>query len=309
MRILITGGCGFIGANLIDYMSRRGGFDIRVLDNESLGKREHIAALPATFVHGDILDEATLAKALDGVEAVVHLAADTRVMDSIANPSTNFEANVIGSFRLLQAMKARGITRLVNASTGGAIIGNAQPPVHEEMVPRPMSPYGASKLAVEGYCSAFQHSFGFKPVSLRFANVYGPRSFHKGSVVAAFLKRVLDGQELKVYGDGSQTRDYVFTDDLCSGIVAALSTDKPGVYQLGTGRPTSLNELIAEIRKVVYPLEVRVSHEPFRAGEVVHTYCDVTRAREVLGYNPVTTLAQGLVPTWGWFTGQRRSPT
>jgi len=154
MATLITGGCGFIGTNLVARLNDSGIGPVVVFDNESLGRREALAGLQARFIHGDLRDRAAIDAALEGVEAVVHLAADTRVIDSISDPIFNFEANVRGSLNLLEAMRARGIRRLVNASTGGAIIGETEPPVHEAMVPRPMSPYGASKLAVEGYCSA-----------------------------------------------------------------------------------------------------------------------------------------------------------
>lgn len=304
MRVLITGGCGFVGANLIAQLNRAGGYAIRVFDNESLGKRQHIAGLEAEFVHGDIRDRPALDKALAGMDAVIHLAADTRVMDSIAAPAFNFDVNVVGSFRLLEAMRAAGITRLVNASTGGAILGETLPPVHEEMVPRPLSPYGAAKLAVEGYCSAFGASYGMKPVSLRFSNVYGPRSFHKGSVVAAFMKRILAGKPVIVYGDGEQTRDYVFVADLCQGIVAGLTSAAPGVYQLGSGGPLSINGLIAAIAEVVAPHRMEVRFEPSRAGEVMQTWCDIAKARGELGYAPATTLGDGLAQTWAWFVQQ-----
>lgn len=304
MRVLITGGCGFVGANLIAQLNRAGGYAIRVFDNESLGKRQHIAGLEAEFVHGDIRDRPALDKALAGMDAVIHLAADTRVMDSIAAPAFNFDVNVVGSFRLLEAMRAAGITRLVNASTGGAILGETLPPVHEEMVPRPLSPYGAAKLAVEGYCSAFGASYGMKPVSLRFSNVYGPRSFHKGSVVAAFMKRILAGKPVIVYGDGEQTRDYVFVADLCQGIVAGLTSAAPGVYQLGSGGPLSINGLIAAIAEVVAPHRIEVRFEPSRAGEVMQTWCDIAKARGELGYAPATTLGDGLAQTWAWFVQQ-----
>ena len=304
MRLLITGGCGFVGANLIAYLNRTTAHDIRVLDNESLGKRQHIAGLQAEFVHGDIRDRDCLDVALGGVEAVVHLAADTRVIDSIADPSHNFDVNVAGSFCLLQAMRAAGVRHLVNASTGGAILGEATPPVNEEMVPRPLSPYGAAKLAVEGYCSAFAASYGLKPVSLRFSNVYGPRSFHKGSVVAAFMKCILAGEPLTVYGDGEQTRDYVFIDDLCQGIVAGLDCEEAGVYQLGSGGPLSVKGLIEAIAEVVAPRRVDVRLAPSRAGEVLNTWCDISRARKALGYDPATPLGEGLARTWAWFLQQ-----
>ncbi len=301
MRVLITGGCGFVGANLVAHMNGLAGHQVSVLDNESLGKRAFLDGLDAEFISGDIRDRELLDRVLPRHDAVVHLAADTRVMDSIADPERNFEINVAGSMTLLSAMRSAGVRRLVNASTGGAIMGEVDPPVHEGMVPHPMSPYGASKLAVEGYCSAFGASYGLSPVSLRFSNVYGPRSFHKGSVVAEFLRRVIHREPLVVYGDGSQTRDYVFAGDLCQGIVAGLNREEGGVFQLGTGVPVSLNTLIGEIRQVVAPLPVEVDYRDFRAGEVRYTYCDISRARAELGYAPSTTLADGLRQTWAWF--------
>ncbi len=311
MRILITGGCGFIGCNLIARLNAIGGFQIRVFDNESLGKREHLAGLDAEFVHGDIRDQAAVLAALDTIDAVVHLAADTRVIESIEKPAYNFEVNVVGSLNVLQAMRTRGIKHIVNASTGGAIIGEAVPPVHEKMVASPTSPYGASKLAVEGYCSAFTGSYGFKAISLRFSNVYGPRSFHKGSVVAAFLRQIMANETLTVYGDGNQTRDFVFVDDLCDGIIAGLKGDVAGVVQLGSGRPTSVNELIDAMKPVVAPHEVEVDYVGFRTGELVLTYCDIAKARSELGFQPNTSLAVGLGITWKWFNehqAMRREP-
>ena len=160
-----------------------------------------------------------------------------QVIPSVEKPQFNFDVNVIGSFNVLEAARASGIKRVVSASTGGAIIGEVTPPVHEAMVPHPMSPYGASKLAVEGYCSAFSASYGLNAISLRFSNVYGPRSFHKGSVVAEFLRGILHGRPLTIYGDGSQTRDYVFVEDLCEGILAGLTRDVSGVFSSAPVNP------------------------------------------------------------------------
>ncbi|MCW2309844.1 NAD-dependent epimerase/dehydratase family protein [Rhodobium gokarnense] len=301
MHVLITGGAGFVGTNLTAHLNRLGGHQVRVLDNETLGKREHLADLDVDFIHGDIRDREAVSEALDGVDAVVHLAADTRVMDSIEDPRKNFENNVIGTFNVLEAMRARGINRFVGASTGGAILGEVPPPVHEEMVPHPASPYGASKLAVEGYCSAFSASYGLRSISLRFSNVYGPRSFHKGSVVAHFFKQIMAGKPLVVYGDGSQVRDYVYVENLADGIVAALTCDFDGAIQMGTGKPTTLNELIAAMREVVAPKTFEVEYRDFRAGEIHSTYCDISRARDVLGFSPRMDLKEGLAATWAWF--------
>lgn len=277
---------------------------MRVIDSEILGKLAHLGQFKGEFIRGDIRDAAALDAALNGVDAVVHLAADTRVIESIADPQLNFDVNVIGSFRLLEAMRARGIKMLINASTGGAILGECVPPVHEEMVPRPVSPYGATKLAVEGLCSAYAGSYGLNALSLRFSNVYGPRSFHKGSVVAAFCKQILQGQPLIVYGDGEQVRDFVFVDDVCDGIMRGLAMGGHGVFQLGSGVPLSLNQLIEALRQVTAPFDIKVEFRPHRAGEVNRTWCDVTLARSALGFAPDTPLIEGLERTWQWFLDQ-----
>lgn len=305
-RLLITGGCGFVGSNLIALLNDESDYDIRVIDDESLGKQEYVDG-DFEFVRGDIRDLNILGKALEGVDAVVHLAADTRVMDSIEDPSHNFSVNVVGTFNLLSLMRKKGVPRIVNASTGGAILGEATPPVHEEMVPKPLAPYGASKLAVEGYCSAFAGSYGLKATSLRFSNIYGPRSFHKGSVVAHFFKQILSDRPLVIYGDGSQKRDYVFSADLCGGINQALQSDLTGVFQLGTGIPTSLNELINIMKKVVGPnYRFQVKYEALRSGEILHTYCDISNARKTLGYDPTTKVQEGLEQTWRWFVDNKK---
>ena len=307
MRVVITGGCGFIGANLVARLRRETDLDVTVLDNESLGRREHLDGFHGEFIRGDIRDRDLLDRVLPGVDAVVHLAADTRVIDSVAEPAFNFEVNAVGSFGLLDAMRRAGVRRLVNASTGGAILGEAEPPVHEDMVARPISPYGASKLAVEGYCSAFAGSYGFDAVSLRFSNVYGPRSFHKGSVVAAFFKAILRGETLTIYGDGEQQRDFVYVEDLCEGVAGVLRRPSSGVYQLGSGVPLSVNALIEAMRPVVAPRPIRVEHRPARSGEILNTWCEIGRARRALGFEPATPLADGLARTWRWFLGQLAS--
>lgn len=304
-NILVTGGCGFIGANLLSGLREHGVNSIRVFDNESSGKRQWIDEFDIEFVNGDIRDKDAIEAALQGIDCVVHLAADTRVMDSIENPAFNWDVNVRGTFNILEAMRLRGVTRFINASTGGAIIGEATPPVNEEMLPRPTSPYGAAKLAVEGYCSAYAATYGIQATSLRFSNVYGPRSFHKGSVVALFFRQIRRNETLIIYGDGSQTRDYVYVEDLVDGIIRALSSDISGVYQLGTGIGTSLNELINHMQEIVAPAyEVNVAYKEFRDGEIVHTWCDITRAQDTFGYNPTKDLRTGLENTWRWFEAQ-----
>lgn len=300
---MVTGGCGFIGVNLVPRLAAAG-HRVRVLDNEVLGRREYLGGFTGEFISGDIRDPAALDLALVDVDAVVHLAADTRVIESIADPALNFDVNVTGSFRLLEAMRARGLRRLINASTGGAIVGEAEPPVHEEMVPRPLAPYGATKLAVEGLCSAWSASYGLQALSLRFANVYGPRSFHKGSVVATFMKQALQDLPLIIYGDGEQTRDFVYVGDICDGILRGVAGSASGVLQLGSGVPLSVNALVAALRQVVAPSRLRVEYRPARGGEILRTWCDISRARVQLGYAPAMPLHDGLAQTWQWFCEQ-----
>jgi len=307
MKILVTGGCGFVGTNLAHFLVPAG-HEVRVLDDESMGKRSSLGDLPVEFLKGSITDPKAVAQAVDGVDAVIHLAADTRVMDSIEDPVKNFESNVVGSFTVLQGMRKAGVKRIVAASTGGAILGEVPCPVHEEIMPRPLSPYGASKLAMEGYLSAFAGAYGFKCASLRFSNVYGPRSYHKGSVVALFFRQIMNGEDLTVFGDGEQIRDYVYAIDLVHGIVAALEAEVTGVFQLGTAIPTTLNQLLGEMRGVVGPeYDFKVRYADARDGEIVNTYCDISKARAAFGYETPTPLRQGLAETWSWFQRQHNA--
>jgi len=300
--ILITGGCGFIGSNLVSNLKKRFGSSIRVFDNESQGSLSHIEEFGVEFVKGDIKDKNALRKAMTGVDLVIHLAADIQVIASIENPQSNFENNVVGTLNLLTAMKETGARRLVNASTGGAILGEATPPINEDMPAHPISPYGASKLAAEGYISAFSACYDLDAASMRFANVYGPRSFHQGSVISLFYKRILAGEELIINGDGNQTRDYVFVDDLCDGIIKVIESGKSGVFQLGTETPTSINSLVDMIRKTVgddYPFGVRFADAI--QGEVLQNWCDISKASRELGYQPQVSIEDGLKITWKWF--------
>jgi UDP-glucose 4-epimerase len=302
-NILITGGAGFIGRHLADHLLSRDDTAVTVIDNESLGDRKQLDLDRVRFVPGDLRDREQLRAALEGQDAVVHLAADTRVMDSIENPQHNFDNNVIGTFNLLELCRELGVSRIVAASTGGAILGDVEPPVHEEMAPQPTSPYGASKLMLEGYLSAYSSSFDVSGCALRFSNIYGPRSFHTGWVVAHFSTQVLAGEHLVVYGDGSQTRDYLFVGDLGEAIRAAMDSDVRGAFQLGSGKPTTLNQLI-DVMRTVTGRDLEVEYRDFRPGEVRDTWCQVDKARRAFGYDPATTLEHGLRTTWAWFDSQ-----
>jgi len=281
MNILITGGCGFIGLNLIEYFQKKTSHHLIVLDNEILGKRSYLNKFDVEFIPGDIREKNTIASVMKKTDAVVHLAADTQVICSIENPGFNYDVNVNGTFNLLNCARAENVERFVFASTGGAIVGDVLPPVNENMVPKPVSPYGASKLCGEAYCSAFAKSYGMKTVSLRFSNVYGPQSFHKGSVIALFFKQILRRETLVIYGDGRQTRDFVYVSDLCSPIHKSLSVEKGGLtFQLGTGAETSIKTLVNIMQKIIandYPLSTQSL--PARPGEVLRNCSEILRSK------------------------------
>lgn len=301
--VLITGGCGFIGSNLVDYLLANG-WRVRVLDNLSVGSAEALAGKEVELIVGDIRDYTTVSRAVAGVMGVVHLAAQTGVIPSIENPWLDYDINVGGTLNLLRAAVEHKVQRFVFASSN-APVGEQEPPIDEQKVPRPLSPYGASKLAGEGYCSAFSGSYGLGTVVLRFANVYGPRSTHKSSVVAKFIRRILAAEPLIVYGDGRQTRDFIHVADLCQAIQLALSSDIAGeTFQIATGVETSVLELVNLLRTEFPEREVPVQFEPVRPGEIFRNYSNIDRARRMLGFQPGVNLAEGLAETCRWFRQQ-----
>ncbi|MDT4926322.1 MAG: UDP-glucose 4-epimerase [Pseudonocardiales bacterium] len=301
-RVLVTGGAGFVGANLVRLLTT-GGRAVRVLDDFRTGREEYLADLDVEVVRGEIGDTALVTELARDVDEIVHLAAAGSVVDSVTDPVANFEANVRGTFSVLNAARAAGIGRLVFSSTGGALIGNADPPVNERSLPRPISPYGAGKLAAEAYCHAFAKSYGMTTVALRFANVYGPYSGHKKGAITVFLRALHEGRPLQIFGDGNASRDFMYVDDICRGIELALSRDlAPGtVAHLATGVETSVLQLADACRKVVglpdHPIELL----PRRPGEVDRNFATYDYAREIMGFEPSVTLDDGLANTWDWY--------
>jgi UDP-glucose 4-epimerase len=298
---LVTGGCGFIGVNLTSRLVAEGN-QVRILDNLSLGKREDVEPFGVDLQVGDIRDFAAVTKACQGIDTVVHLAAHTRVVESVTDPELNFEINVVGTMNVLRGCRDAGVKKFIFASTGGAILGEQEPPVHEGMVPRPISPYGAGKLAGEAYSSAFFGSYGLNTVALRFSNVYGPSSYHKGSAVAVFFRNLMQKEPIVIYGDGEQTRDFLYVGDLVDAIFLADAANTPGeVFQIASGRETSIRTLLNTMKEVLPEVVFDIRYEPARAGEITRNYASVEKARRLLGYDPKTKLADGLKSTWQWF--------
>ncbi len=303
-KVLITGGRGFIGVNLVAELSSA--VDIRVLDNLERPSPTGWSEGLVEFCCSDILNTTTLASAFGEVSKVVHLAAFGSVVESISDPDRNFSVNARGTLNVLSASLTAGVKRLVFASTGGALVGDATPPVDEQSLPKPISPYGASKLCGEAYCHAFAKSYGLETVCLRFGNVYGPHSAHKKGAVTQFIKALISGQPIVIYGDGTASRDYIHVDDLCAGIKAALDVPLKGgeVLHLASGQETTILELASMLRQIAgkpsHPIEFR----PGRRGEVGRNAANYSRAREVLGFEPKRRIEDGLAATWEWFEKQ-----
>jgi UDP-glucose 4-epimerase len=276
---------------------------VRVLDNLTTGHVSHLDGVDAELVEGDIRDSGTLDGALGGVGSVVHLAAAGSVVMSVEDPATNFDVNVHGTFQVLDAARRAGIGRVVLASTGGALIGDAVPPVNERSLPKPISPYGASKLAGEGYAHAFAKAYGLGTVALRFANVYGPWSARKKGAMTLFFRAIDAGEPIVIYGDGSASRDYTHVDDICHALQLALESDVAGgtVLHIASGVETTVKELADLCRAAAGVPDHPIEHRPKRPGEVERNFASYDLAREVLGYAPSISREDGIRRTWEWF--------
>jgi UDP-glucose 4-epimerase len=300
-RVLVTGGAGFIGANLVRMLLAHG-VGVRVLDSLEVCGAGLLADQDVELQRGDILDPEAVATACHGVSAIVHLAAQTGVPGSIADPHRDREVNITGTLNLLEAARLRSIDKFIFASSN-APLGRQPPPASEDKAPLPLSPYGASKLAGEGYCLAYHGSWGLETVVLRFANVYGPYSAHKGSVVAKFIREIAAGHGITIDGDGAQTRDFIYVDDLCRAILASLNSSVAGeVFQIATGMETGIAEL-AEILARLSGQTFAITHVPARRGDIEKNYSAVSKAATVLGWRPEIGLEEGLSKTLAWFEG------
>jgi UDP-glucose 4-epimerase len=297
MQALVTGGAGFIGSHLVDALLARGD-QVHVVDNLGTGSRENLAS-DAELRELDIRDESLeqLAGQLQP-ELVFHLAAQADVGTSVERPAFDADVNVVGTVRVLEA--ARGCeARVVFVSTGGAIYGECERPAREDDAPEPGSPYAASKLAGENYLATWNRLYDSRHVTCRLANVYGPRQQPtlEGGVVAIFLDRMRDGRETEIFGDGNQTRDFVYVEDVVEALLAAARSTEAGLYNIGSGVATSVGELhrlCAETAGV----EREPRFHPDRPGDLRHSVIDPSRAARELDWHARTSLAAGLAKTW-----------
>jgi UDP-glucose 4-epimerase len=296
MRALVTGGAGFIGSNLADALLERGD-EVSIVDDLSTGRRENLPA-GATFHEADITDGAAMTALLadERPDAIFHLAAQIDVRRAVADPAFDAAVNVGGTAVMLEAARRAGTRRFVLASTGGAIYGETDRlPTPEDVEAAPISPYGASKAAAETYLALYTRLHGLSTVALRFANVYGPRQdpLGEGGVIAIYCHAAANSRQVRVFGDGRQTRDFVYVGDVAAALVAATDREVGGAFNIGTGEETTVLELVER-------LELEPTFEPERPGEIRRSCLDASAAREAFGWEPRTSLDDGLQRTlWG----------
>ena len=306
MRTIVTGGAGFIGANLARHLAGAG-HEVAVLDDLSTGARENLTGLDATFVEGSILDPALLDELVAGADAVVHLAARPSVPRSIADPIASHRANDLGTIEVLEALRRRGedAPHLIVASSSSVYGANPELPKHEGLAPRPVSPYAATKLAAESYALSWGASFGLDVLAVRFFNVFGPlqaAGHAYAAVVPAFVDAALAGQPLPVHGDGTQSRDFTYVGSVCRVLADAVErrVASPEPMNLAFGTRITLLELIETLEGLLgRPLER--AHAAVRPGDVPHTQADTTRLRALFPDVEPVPVEEGLRATVDWF--------
>ncbi len=300
MDTLVTGGAGFIGSNLVDGLLERG-HAVTVVDDLSTGRHENLdgaLAHGARLIEGDVRDAPTMREVLAAArpEVVFHLAAQIDVRKSAADPANDARINVEGTINVLEAAREAGVRRFINTSTGGAIYGEGQVlPAPEDHPVAPEAPYGLSKFCAENYCEIERRMHGLPTVSLRYGNVYGPRQDPLGEagVIAIFCGKLAEGERPTVFGDGLQTRDYIYVGDVVSANLAAAEREVGGAYNIGTGRETTVLELVEALGRLA-GREFKAEHAPERLGEVRHIALDSSRARSDLGWTAQVKLEDGL---------------
>jgi UDP-glucose 4-epimerase len=304
MRILMTGGAGFIGSHIVDALVETKAYDLAVLDDLSSGKRERLDP-GVRFHHADIrnADEVRLIMDRERPAVLIHLAAQMDVRKSVAEPAFDAEVNIGGFLNLMEAGREKGLKRVILASTGGAIYGEQESfPCDEQHPCRPVSPYGVTKLAAEAYLFFYKMQYGIDYVALRYSNVYGPRQDAHGEagVVAIFCGRILAERPCTIYGDGEQTRDYVYVGDVARANLAALTTPASGAFNIGTGVETSVNQLFRTLARIA-GINEPPTFAPTRPGEQRRSVISPARAATELGWQPAVMLEEGLEQTFDSF--------
>jgi len=306
MRYLVTGGAGFIGSNVVDELARRGQ-SVAVLDDLSSGRDENLRGAPSKIDlhHGNVIDLAAVQSACHGADYVIHLAARTSVPRSVADPIETNRVNIDGTLNVLVAARDAKVRRIVFAASSSAYGETPTLPKVETMVPEPISPYGVTKFVGEIYSQVFGRVYGLENVSLRYFNVFGPRqdpTSQYSGVLARFILALLDGAQPVVFGDGEQSRDFTYVDNVVDATLRAC--EAPGVsgkvFNVGTGSRITLNQVLQQLEKISGK-PVRAKYEPPRTGDILHSQADITLGRKLLGYIPGVDFEEGLRRTWNWY--------
>jgi UDP-glucose 4-epimerase len=313
LKALVTGGGGFIGSHLAGRLLRDG-YEVRVLDNFATGRRENLLDIwdEIELVEGDIQSYERVHNAVRGCHVVAHLAALPSVPRSVQDPLTSNATNVTGTLNVLLAARDAGVGRLVYASSSSVYGANPELPKREDQSTLPISPYAVAKLAGESYCRAFHDVFGLETVALRFFNVFGPGQdplSQYAAVIPRFITSLLDGRPPIIYGDGEQSRDFTYVDNVLDGVTLALGTPGNGgqVFNLATGHGVTLNELFRQLAGIIGS-DVDPVYEAGRPGEVRHSQADVSRARAALGFEPAIPIEEGLARTVESFQRKQAAP-
>ena len=307
MRILVTGGAGFVGSHSIERLLEAGHV-VTAFDNLSTGKPSNLDGLDVRLIEGDIRDMETLDETLaEGYDAVLHLAAIVSVPLSVVDPIGSHETNTRGTLNVLEAARRHGIRRVVHASSA-AVYGELPPPLHEEMLLRPLSPYAAHKLQNEIDAGVYSRLYGLETVSLRYFNIFGPRQDPKSpysGVLSIFIDALAEGRAPTLFGDGLQTRDFVYVGDVAQANVLALTHElSHGIYNVGTGKTTTVLEAFQAIARAI-GIDLEPEFGPERSGDIRHSLATISAITQTLGYRPETDFADGIRKTVEWRMGER----
>jgi UDP-glucose 4-epimerase len=306
MKTVVTGGAGFIGSNLVDVLLQDG-HEVHIIDNLSTGKRKNLVDLVShidcTFVEGSVTDLDLLRTVFRDIDCVFHQAAIPSVQRSVEDPRATNEVNVNGTLSVLIAARDCSVKKVVYASSSSVYGDTPTLPKTEEMIPNPKSPYAVSKLTGEYYCRVFSEVYGLKTVCLRYFNVYGPKqdpSSDYAAVIPRFITRALEQKPPIIYGDGTQTRDFTYVEDVAHANIQSMKQEVEGVFNIACGERITVNEL-AKIAMELVGVNLAVIYDQPRSGDIKDSLADISRARKELLYNPEYSLTEGLEETIRWF--------
>ena len=323
MKVLITGGLGFIGSNLVEYLlAKKHIKKIIIVDNFSKSSTEYLDAITkyklftsaktyknssnrVQVIKSDIIDKDFAFKVTRNIDYIIHLAAESGVDVSISKPYDSFQTNVLGSYNYIEASRRNNIKRFIFASSG-AVFGNTRPPLKESNVRMPISPYGSSKLSIETFCETYSNVFNLNTTILRFSNAYGPYSLHKQSIVSKFITNILSNKAIVVNGDGSITRDYIHVSDICNAIYKSINDENGAkTYHVGTGKETSIKQLINKFKTKCSSHDINVKYGSNRVGDMKKNYTSIIKINKHLNWAPKISLEKGLSLTFKWFLSQK----